>query len=71
MGLLSIIRKIKRKEKEMRILMVYVSTTTQNIPNFRSSHGCFFFFWCKKVDLIDVVGVRAVALITQERLRLS
>lgn len=24
MGLLSIIRKIKRKEKEMRILMVYV-----------------------------------------------
>lgn len=27
MGLLSIIRKIKRKEKEMRILMVYVSET--------------------------------------------
>jgi hypothetical protein len=27
MGLLSIIRKIKRKEKEMRILMVYVAST--------------------------------------------
>jgi hypothetical protein len=27
MGLLSIIRKIKRKEKEMRILMVYVPST--------------------------------------------
>ena len=58
MGLLSIIRKIKRKEKEMRILMVYVSRAQLPLSFvlsfsssvFRSNLQLWFYSWDRGLD---------------------
>lgn len=53
MGLLSIIRKIKRKEKEMRILMVYAQKSLSTLHIFdmhRYVALCFIYCCCRGLD---------------------